>query len=112
MNKLKSVWQETVKTIKQFPVEFAFGATMFVLMFVADVLGCKAYCSHIYNVAAFAFQLLVIIYTLHKILISKQQARTQAGVQSAKRSAARSTNTCLEIPLYSIIFLFHSFAFY
>jgi hypothetical protein len=86
MNKLKSVWQETVKTIKQFPVEFAFGATMFVLMFVADVLGCKAYCSHIYNVAAFAFQLLVIIYTLHKILISKQQA---TGTQRLERNGAQ-----------------------
>ena len=86
MNKLKSVWQETVKTIKQFPVEFAFGATMFVLMFVADVLGCKAYCSHIYNVAAFAFQLLVIIYTLHKILISKQQTGTQTGAQTGSQT--------------------------
>src|SRR5574344_2676730 len=100
MNKLKSVWQETVKTIKQFPVEFAFGSSMFVLMFVAVVLGgpqdkdlsvaCKAYCSHIYNVAAFAFQLLVIIYTLHKILISKQKARTQAVAQSGTQNGVQT----------------------
>ena len=99
MNKLKSVWQETVKTIKQFPVEFAFGSSMFVLMFVAVVLGgpqdkdlsvaCKAYCSHVYNVAAFAFQLLVIIYTLHKILISRQQNGAQTGTQTVAQTGAQ-----------------------
>src|SRR5574344_1633920 len=100
MNKLKSVWQETVKTIKQFPVEFAFGSSMFVLMVVAGVLGgpqdkdlsvaCKAYCSHIYNVAAFAFQLLVIIYTLHKILISRQQTGVQTGRQTGTQTGEQT----------------------
>ncbi|MCI1733866.1 MAG: DUF4153 domain-containing protein [Bacteroidales bacterium] len=100
MNKLKSVWQETVKTIKQFPVEFAFGATMFVLMFVAVILGGphdnnisaagKAYCSHVYNVAAFAFQLFVIIYTLHKILISRQQTGVQTGRQTGTQNVAQT----------------------
>src|SRR5574344_1992072 len=100
MNKLKSVWQETVKTIKQFPVEFAFGSSMFVLMFVAVVLGgpqdkdlsvaCKAYCSHVYNVAAFAFQLLVIIYTLHKILISRQQTGVQTGRQTGTQTGEQT----------------------
>jgi hypothetical protein len=107
MNKLKSVWQETVKTIKQFPVEFAFGATMFVLMFVADVLGCKAYCSHIYNVAAFAFQLLVIIYTLHKILISSRPD----SMQGAQTGAQNGAQTGAQVTVWNILYVASYFFF-
>ncbi|HNY06356.1 MAG TPA: DUF4153 domain-containing protein [Candidatus Egerieousia sp.] len=117
MNKLKSFWQETVKIIRQFPVEFAFGATMFVLMLVASVIGgtggekvsdaAKMFCTHVYNVAALSFSLLVVIYTLHKVLIYRQQG-CRPGVppsesddkgyvcasKSTSASASTSTDTC------------------
>lgn len=67
MNKLQSFLQETTKTVKQFPVEFLFGATMFVLMLIASIIGNSGYSEHVNNLASLSFQLLVVIYSLHKV---------------------------------------------
>ena len=69
MNKLQSFLQETAKTVKQFPVEFLFGATMFVLMLIASIIGNSGYSEHVNNLASLSFQLLVVIYSLHKVWV-------------------------------------------